>query len=536
MYTKRFQITIGRTWLININSSGLKEKEKALELAKRDIITFGQMFLPDDFMKSIPAPYQYRLSNLLLDTTKRRVCIILPRGHAKSTLAKTALLHKLYFNPSEKKEFIAWVAEEQSQAIDHIRYLQNHIEYNPALNYYFGDLVGQKWTEKEFTTSRGDRVIAKGTNQRLRGRSQIGLRYTKIILDDFESELNTKTPERRREIKEWVMSTVEPALEESKGNEGAVWLIGTIVHYDSFLQSVYDGYEIAKKENRKYAWEVMYEKALVEDTPLWPSYFSKEKLLDIRSRFQDMGLVHKFAQEYLNEARDLENIKFKTDRLNYYNGEFVGRNGFAYLLTKDDAIPLHVYIGVDLAYGATERSDYQVIMVMGIDSDKNFYILDYYREHSPLYEMPGTILKYAKDYQPIKRATLEEVGAQGVIKDAVMELSSKDRKLMPGVIRGKRPPTRIKKEDRLEALLCPIVNRKKLYIKKTHTELVDEMFQFPKGKNDDLLDGLWYACVSSRAPLSRKFDVSDFDERMDKKKGKKIKNKVINWMTGQKAA
>ena len=73
-------------------------------------------------------------------------------------------------------------------------------------------MVGAKWTEKEITTSRGDRIIAKGTSQRLRGRSELGTRYTNIILDDFESELNTKTPDRRREIKEWLMSTVYPSL------------------------------------------------------------------------------------------------------------------------------------------------------------------------------------------------------------------------------------------------------------------------------------------------------------------------------------
>ena len=150
--------------IFNIIPPDLSAKEKALEIASRDIISFGQMFLPGDFMKSLPAPYQYELSDLLLGDEKR-ACIILPRGHAKSTLAKTALLHKLYFNPKDKKEFIAWVSEEQSQAIDHIKYIQNHIDINPALQYYFGDLKGYKWTEKEFTTTRGDRVIAKGTSQ-----------------------------------------------------------------------------------------------------------------------------------------------------------------------------------------------------------------------------------------------------------------------------------------------------------------------------------------------------------------------------------
>jgi len=280
----------------NINKHNVSEKERVLELARKDVVSFGQLFLPEDYMKSTPAPYHYELSELLLHPDKKRNCIILPRGHSKSTLAKTALLYHLYFNPEGKKEFIAWVAEEQSQAIDHIKYMQNHIEMNPALNYYFGDLRGSKWTEKEFTTSKGDRVIAKGTSQRLRGRSQLGLRYTKIILDDFESELNTKTPDRRREIKEWVMSTVEPALENSAGNEGSIWLIGTIVHYDSFLQSIYDGYTEATRDKRKYAWDVMYHKAIDADgNVLWSSYFSKQKLDDIRRRFEDVGLSHKFA-------------------------------------------------------------------------------------------------------------------------------------------------------------------------------------------------------------------------------------------------
>jgi len=519
----------------NINKNNVSEKERVLELARKDVVSFGQLFLPEDYMKSSPAPYHYELSNLLLDPNKKRNCIILPRGHSKSTLAKTALLYHLYFNPEGKKEFIAWVAEEQSQAIDHIKYMQNHIEINPALNYYFGDLRGSKWTEKEFTTSKGDRVIAKGTSQRLRGRSQLGLRYTKIVLDDFESELNTKTPDRRREIKEWVMSTVEPALENSVENEGSIWLIGTIVHYDSFLQSIYDGYTEASRDKREYAWNVMYHKAIdSEGNALWSSYFSKKKLLDIRRRFEDVGLVHKFAQEYLNEARDLENAKFKTDRLEYYGHEFESKNNYAYLVDSKEAIPINVYIGVDLAYESNASSDYQMIMVIGIDSARNIYVIDYMREHLPLYDMPEEIFKYAKEYSPVKRVNVEHVGAQGIIKDAVNRMTGQDRKVVPGVALGVRPPTGIKKEDRLESLLAPIVNRGKMFIKRKHTALVDEMFQFPKGRNDDALDGLWYAVHKSRPPISKKFEASQFKE--DKVVTNKIESvkRTISWITGLK--
>ena len=518
--------------IFNIIPPDLSQKERALELARKDIITFGQMFLPEDFMKSSPAPYQYELSKLLLGDEKR-ACIILPRGHAKSTLAKTALLYKLYFNPPDKKEFIAWVSEEQSQAIDHIKYIQNHIDINPALNYYFGDLKGEKWTEKEFTTARGDRIIAKGTTQRLRGRSQLGLRYTKIVLDDFESELNTKTPERRREIKEWVMSTVKPALENSKENEGSIWLIGTIVHYDSFLQGVYDGYLQAEKEERKSVWDVMYKKAIVDGVPLWPNYFSKKKLDDIKGRFSEMGLVHKFAQEYLNEARDLETAKFKINRLNYYRGHVESRDGFNYMMIDESAIPVNLYIGVDLAYEANSRSDYQVIMVIGIDSERNIYIIDYYREHSPLYDMPQRIFEYAKQYSPVRRVNVEHVGAQGVIKDYVNKLIGRDRKMAPGLAQGVRPPGGIKKEDRLEALLCPIVNGRKLFLKKEHDNIVDEMFEFPKGRNDDLLDGLWYSVTTAKPPRSSAMEREKLEEKTSKMEGS-FASQAISWITGQK--
>jgi len=489
-------VEIGTIDNFNINSSSLSEKERVLNIVSKDLVAFGQLFLPDDFMKSSPAPFHYEVGNKLLDKSLRKLCVVLPRGHSKSTMAKAALLHKIYFNPQGKKEFAAWVSEEQGQAIDHLKYIKNHIEYNNALNYYFGDMVGEKWTEKEITTSRGDRIIAKGTSQRLRGRSELGTRYTNIILDDFESELNTKTPDRRREIKEWLMSTVYPSLEESKGNEGSIWLIGTIVHYDSALQAIYDGYLEAQEKDNKYTWDVIFHRALEDGKPLWASYFSKSKINEIRKDYENVGQLHKFAQEYMNDARDLATAKFKIDKLQHH--------------------------------------DYQVIMVTAVDSEKNYYIIDYYREHLPLYEMPQKIFEYAKMYAPVRRVNVEHVGAQGIIKDSVNKMGGFDRKMAPGIARGVRPPNGIKKEDRLESLLCPIVNRGKLFHRKIHQEIVDEMFHFPKGKNDDLLDGLWYSITNARSPLSDKFESDDFTAESKEEYKKSKKSVLRSWVTGQR--
>jgi hypothetical protein len=454
----------------NINSSNLSEKERVLNIVSKDLVAFGQLFLPEDFMKSSPAPFHYEVGSKLLDRSIRKLCVVLPRGHSKSTMAKAALLHKIYFNPQGKKEFAAWVSEEQGQAVDHLKYIKNHIEYNNALNYYFGDMVGDKWTEKEITTSRGDRIIAKGTSQRLRGRSELGTRYTNIILDDFESELNTKTPDRRREIKEWLMSTVYPSLEESKGNEGSIWLIGTIVHYDSALQAIYDGYLEAQEKNNKYTWDVIFHRALEDGKPLWASYFSKSKISEIRRDYENVGQLHKFSQEYMNDARDLATAKFKIDKLQHHDYEVVSGNNQIYLKNKNTIIPVNV----------------------------------------------------------------EHVGAQGIIKDSVNKMGGFDRKMAPGIARGVRPPNGIKKEDRLESLLCPIVNRGKLFHRKIHQEVVDEMFHFPKGKNDDLLDGLWYSITNARSPLSGKFESDDFTAESNEEYKKSKKSVLRSWITGQR--
>ena len=42
-----------------------------------------------------------------------------------------------------------------------------------------------------------------------------------------------------------------------------------------------------------------------------------------KEEFIEAGLVNKFAQEYMNDARDISNASFKIDRIQYFSGEKV---------------------------------------------------------------------------------------------------------------------------------------------------------------------------------------------------------------------
>ena len=104
---------------------------------------------------------------------------------------------------------------------------------------------------------------------------------------------------------------------------------------------------------------------------------------------------------------------------------------------------------------------------------------------------------------------------------------------MPGIFKGVKPPARIKKEDRLETALGQIVNSKKLYIYRHMTELVDEFFEHPKPRHDDLLDGLYYADYFAKAPKSQRMKQDKMVNPKENEVYRKFK-KTYNWMTGAK--
>ena len=159
--------------MANLNLNGdVSKNEQLLATAYTDLIAFGKLFSPQDFLASATPGFHVEVGKLLLDKEKQQLGLVLPRDHAKSTLAATAILHRFLFAKQDTPEFIAWIGEAQDQAIDNLAWVMNHIELNPAIHYYFADMQGNKWTKSEFTLTNGCRMIAKGANQRLRAKKQ----------------------------------------------------------------------------------------------------------------------------------------------------------------------------------------------------------------------------------------------------------------------------------------------------------------------------------------------------------------------------
>ena len=351
--------------MANLNLNGnLSEHEKTLENVRNDLISFGVCFSPQDFMASKTPDFHRNIGKLLLDRDIQQLALVLPRDHAKSTLAACAVLHRFLFATKDSPEFIAWVGEAQDQAIDNLNWISTHIYENPAIHYYFGDLQGDKWTKNEITLKNNCRMIAKGASQRLRGKKQLSTRYTGIVLDDFESELNTKTPESRLQIKNWVTAAVYPAIDFDKG--GFLWCNGTIVHYDSFLNGIVKYYQATQKTGEEYSWNVETHKAINDDgTTLWPSRWPLKKIEERKQFYIDSGTPSKFYQEYMNQAKSPEDEIFNENDITggFYSGDikFNEEVNSWYLKLEDGSMEyVNIYMGVDPASTLGVRNDYSL--------------------------------------------------------------------------------------------------------------------------------------------------------------------------------
>jgi len=514
--------------MANLNLNGdISKNEEILQMAHKDLITFGKLFSPQDYLATESPKFHYDVGKLLIDRKIQQLALVLPRDHAKSTLAATAVLHRFLFASKENPEFICWVGEAQDQAVDNLRWVQTHIEINPAIHYYFGDLAGKTWTKSDFNTNNGCRMIAKGTSQRLRGKKELSTRYTGIILDDFESETNTKTSDGRMAIKNWVTSAVYPAIDFDKG--GFLWCNGTIVHWDSFLNNLVSSHRDTIRTGEDFAWEVYTKKAIEDEKPIWPSRWPLKKLEQRKQFYIDSGTPSKFYQEYMNMAKSPEDAIFSEEDIQgaMYNGQcrFDENSGIWYLeLDSGEKKPVNLYMGVDPASSLSSRADYTVIMIVGVTDEHDYYVVDYWRERCLPMDCAEQIFKMYDQYAPIRRVNIETIAYQEMLRDYVFRESKKRGVFLPGIEKGIKSYGNQKKKDRLFEGLQPMFKAGAVHIKKTNHEFLDELIDFPKGAHDDIIDSFYLSVQFTRG---NKVRIKNFME----KTGRVIRTKY-NFISG----
>ena len=80
-----------------------------------------------------------------------------------------------------------------------------------------------------------------------------------------------------------------------------------------------------------------------------------------------------FRAQYYNDPSDPENQPLQYSQFQYFDKKFLKLEGGNWYFRGSK---LNLVAAVDFAYSLSKRADYTAIVVVGVDSDNNFYVLD----------------------------------------------------------------------------------------------------------------------------------------------------------------
>lgn len=394
-------------------------REERLERGRRDFQWFCRYYLADYFF-SEPAPFHAELSDLI--DTQPRVIAAAPREHAKSTVVSfakplQAICYKL-------AHFIVLFRESYDVAKLAVDDIRQELEANDRILEDFGDLIGKrKWTEAEFITSNGVKVLGRGRGSPARGLRFKQYRPDLVIVDDIEDDESTDSRQQRDKLDRWLRRVVLNVL----GPDGRFFMVGTVLHHDSLLMRLLKQTDVFTTR----LW-----KAIQDDgKPLWPARWPLRRL---EAKRAEIG-ARNFATEFLNDPANEEEQIFSP-------------NGWRYFRDADlDGVKLDLVAAIDPAIGLKQKNDETAVAVVG-ERNGCYYVLRMIQKKLKIQAQVELILAVCREF-PLLKFGFETVAYQDALKQLVEEASARANLQVPAVAVDDISSDKIRRISRLAPLV-----------------------------------------------------------------------------------
>lgn len=403
-----------------------------------------------------------------------------PRGFGKSTVGDVDFcITKIIREPNVR---IMIGSKTQTQAEAFLKEVRTHFEQNVNLIRIFGDWKKSRdnvWNDKEFTVNRRTIIKKEATLTALGASGAVVSKHFDVIIgDDLVGFENARTEAQRKKLKEWFYSSLFPTLEP----DGEIHILGTRYSpmdlYEDLIRSknykINIQQAITVKDNAEYS--------------LWEAKFSLEKLREIR---EESGLII-FNMQYQNNTELAKGKIFKYKYFKNFEEYEVDYDLSRVRVKVLDAnnvpywIPVRIYMGADLAISEDETSnnDYFVLTTIGVDKDKNVYVLDYLKERLTFNAQLNAILDYGRNKFPmVERIGVETVQYQKSLAQELRRLS-----LLP-IVNIQTSKDKVTRAMRRSALF----ENGKVFFRIGMDDLEECLLLFPDVDHDDLFDGLDFA-------------------------------------------
>jgi predicted phage terminase large subunit-like protein len=483
-----------------------------------DLEYFGRAYLPHYFVRESPKFHGelddiweegvMKGKNAIRDAKEIsraegcRRAIQAPRGHAKSTTF--TFKDTLHASAYGYKHYIIILSDSSEQAEGFLTDIKTEYEENAALREDFGDLQGKVWKAGVILLSNGVKIEAIGSGKKIRGRRHKQWRPDLIICDDLENDENVNTPEQRKKLRNWFYKAVSKAGDTYTD----IVYIGTLLHFDALLANVaknpqyktvkYRGViSFAKNEELWSAWEAIYtdlnndnrqedaraffeanrEEMLEGTEVLWEAKLSYYDLMVIRVSEGESS----FNSEIPNDPIDPESCAFNEEWFSYYKEDEVdfSDSRFLFVGANDPSLGKNKKSDTSaiIALAKDTRTGYMYVVVASIEKRKPDVIIE---------DAIETSKRLRRDYKkPFAKFRVETVQFQHFFKDVMAQRSAEAGEYLPI-----EEVNNVQNKDLRIQSLQPFVKNGYIKFNEKHKTLLQQMKEYPMGKNDDGPDAL----------------------------------------------
>jgi len=394
-------------------------KKERMEKGRDDFQWWCHYYLAD-FFTAEAAGFHAELSELV-DAQEKVVCAA-PREHAKSTVVSFAkVLHAVCYKLTRVTVIIRATEVEARQNVDDLR---QELEANERIIEDFGTQYHpRKWSEAEFVTATGIKVVAKSRGQSLRGLKYRQHRPDLVIVDDLEDDEMVESKLQRDKCERWVLRNVLNSI----GPGGRFFMVGTVLHHDSVL---------VRFLKRTDTFVTRIWKAIQSNgKPLWPARWPLKRL---RAKKKEIG-IRAFGTEFLNDAANEEEQIFSPNNWKYFRDEDLA------------GVELDIVAAVDPAIGQKQKNDNTAVAVVG-GLNGNYYVLRTVIKKLKIQRQVDLVVSTCREWPRIRKFGFETIAYQDALKQLVEEESAKYNLQIPAVAVKDISSDKLKRLSRLAPL------------------------------------------------------------------------------------
>ena len=485
------------------------------EAAEADLLTFIKLIAPSRVIGNIHEELVHWWTR---EDCKDHQLTLLPRDHGKSAYIAYRVAWELTKDPSLR---ILYISATSNLAQKQLGFIKQLLESDIHRRYWPDHIHPEEGKRKKWTASEIELDHPIREKEQIRDPSIMtaglttgitGLHFDIAVLDDVVVYENAYTKEGRNKVQ-----SQYSLLASIEGTGAREWVVGTRYHPQDLYGQMQEMTEPVFNPEGDYVGETsIYEifERQVEDRGdgtcqfLWPRQKRKDgkwfgfdirELARKKAKYLDRT---QFRAQYYNDPSDPDSQPIGNDKFQYYDPVGLKLKG-GFWTYKDKK--LNLVASIDFAYSIRKNADFTAIVVVGVDEDNNYYVLDIDRFKTKDISEYFKHLLALNNKWGFRRLVAEITAAQSAIVRSLKQDYIIPHGLAISVIENS--PTRHEgsKEERIEAILTPRYNAYKVFHYRGGNcqILEDELISF-NPPHDDVKDALASAIDNCITPAKKR--------------------------------